>query len=1489
MRLKRFIFLCQLVVILLAAAAAAQFPSSPSLQGVVLDLHGQPVAAATVTLSGNSGANKVKTNEKGEYVFPRLKKGEYKITASAPGFKTFETDVSLIANVNLEVDLPLTPQLDAQPADIPATNAPITNVPGNAPVEAPPATIPSTPAPAEPATHEQTPAPAPIAAAAAPQTKISGASLSGSVTDQSGAVIPNVTVTISNGAGFKQTVLTNDQGIYNLGGLAAGNYDLTFSLTGFRNLPMQGVMLSAEQSLTLDAALEPAGAVTEVNVQDQKGSEVETETSQITGTITQKELTDIGLNGRNFTQLIALAPGVSNQTGQDEAKVGVSGSVKYSVNGGRVEYNSFDVDGADVMNTGINGSNSTLIVYPSLDAIQEVNVLTSNYGAMYGRSASGTVLVTTKSGGSQWHGGGYEFLRNEAFNARNYFDQTTSAPLYRRNDFGFTLGGPIYKNKTFIFLSEEFRYEKSPNDLFPDFNQAVPSLAERSGNFSDVCPLAAPGSSISFSRALYPDCPTEGPDATKLGNYLTYQGNQLPVLDPNATAILGTGVIPAPNSTTGCNSSVGSCYNEVVSPPTQWREDLFRLDHNITANMRATFRYIHDSWNTTVPVPEWGYVTNSFPTVENRFIGPGTSMVARLTNTLSPSLLNEFVAGYVDSNITLSDTNGPGAQLQRPSLTMGYLFNNGFGGKVPGIVIGGSNAAYGGSGFSVDSGYMPWHHTDPTYSLSDGLSKVVGKHDLQFGLQLIYYQRNQTNNAIGAASGDLQGLLSFSNENSEFTTGNAFADFLKGGIQSFQQDSAQLVYYQRYKIAEPYFQDDWKVTHRLTVNLGLRMSLFGNWYENNHNAYNWEASAYQSSLAAQAKVDPQSGVLLNNIKGTGYLQPIPLNLGNLDPRITNGLVRCGVNGMPAGCMQSHLFNPAPRVGFAWDPRGNGKTSIRGGYGIFFEHGTGNEANTGSLEANAPLVLTMNQNFPFGYACIGGVGTGCSGAGAYPLNVTSIPTKTVWPYVQQWSLSLQQQLPDDIIASVAYVGSKGTHLTAQLQINQLAPPPTGPDNGIFLNGNPFAAHEPLLPAVGFNAGDCSQFNGTNFTLLNGITVTPQEPAFLNLEAACAGTSTLFPDANALRTYAPGLGKILSLQNIADSQYHALQMTLRRTKGPLTLAASYSYSHSLDDSSDRSNGDVMNAYDIKQSWASSDFDQRHLLNLAYVYQPRHFANDIGQLGKFFKDALSWDDGSKPQASQDHAKDTKPLVTSESGWVHQVLDDWEISGITAFQSGTPYSVINGGGNTGVAAVDNAGVLNGAGIESYPDVVGDPRARAPIGAVNPQSIGPVFGNAAAFVAPQGLTFGDAGRNLMNNPHTLNFNMSLLKRFKLTESNQLEFHADAFNIFNHTQFRVYDPNLGNRANNTVSCYGPGPYTVTGGNGQPPLIAAGQSLTGANFSAAGGSDQVTSKETVETPNGPVTEYITSTVAVNCLTGSAFLHPVDAHRPRTLQLGLKWSF
>jgi hypothetical protein len=1288
------------------------------------------------------------------------------------------------------------------------------------------------------------------------QPAVNLATLQIKVTDSAGSLLAGAAVTVTNAAGTASSAPTDADGKLVLRGLAPGSYDISVTSAGFVDFKILGFSVTAWEGNNLEVQMHPAGETTEVEVHGQSATQIETENSELAGVITQQQVQTIGLNGRNFAQLITLTPGVSNQTQQDEAKVGVVGSAKYSVNGGRVEYNSFDVDGSDVLNTSIAASrgHTTLTVYPSLDAISETKVLTSNYGAQYGRSASGTILVTTKSGGAAFHGNAYEFMRNEKFNARGFKDPAGPAPLYRRQDFGFTLGGPIFlpkryninKDKSFFFFSEEVRLEQSPTS----FAQAVPSLNEREGNFSDVCPA----SGVSYSAKNYPDCPTTNNGGLQI----------MPVvpIDPNADAILHSNLIPIANSSTGCAFSLSiapssdpatwPCYNITVSPSTYWREELFHLDHNLNPNVKVSFRYIHDSWNTIVTTPQWQYGgnANSFPTVMNRFIGPGLSLVAHLTTMKSStSLVNDYSVSFVTQHITLADLNGPGANLTRPSQLdatcgtgigscgIGSIFP-GSGGKIPGINLGGSNSAYGGTGFLADTSFMPWRNADPTITLRDDLSKEIRKHLLRVGVLFLDAQQSELSSATGANTGNVQGLVSFTNVSNPSTTNNAFADFLVpssfnrdndtssgGAIVTYQQDSAQAIYSNRYSVTEPYLQDDWRVSARLTLNLGLRLSLFGNWTPNGSAIYNFVPAKFNTALASTLQVDPNFGYVKDASSGAAILA----NAQSPDPRTINGLMKCGTDGVPVSCMSSHTFNWSPRIGFAWDPTGKGNTSIHAGYGVFFEHGTGDEANSGSLTGSAPLVQSMTENAPqgneFRWECIDGMAPGCAATvpagAAFPLDVSAIPTKAIWPYVQQWSLSAQQQIGRDTVATLAYVGSKGTHLATVRQLNQFDPVPA-------LN-NYFGPHEPFSIAGGECGGVFPVSPPNPFITANGYRYYPGDPAYLNLEIAC--TTGINP--NSLRRF-PGYGRILSIENLANSSYNALQFTVHHVSGPWNLGITYSYSHSIDEASDRFESALGNSLSPKTNRANSDFDERQIFNLSYVYKLQ-----IVKLMQSLVDRGQCNDDDQP-CQKKHPKGS----SHPPAYLVKALGGWELSGLTSYESGTPFTVINGGSGL-ISALDNAGVANGLGVNSYPDTV-KPLGLGPCNDYSVSNgtslvLGPLLGDRCRFVAPRGLTFGNAGRNYMNNPARFNTDVALHRYFKTLHQSHLEIRAEAFNLFNHPEYRIFDPEKGNTPSNTISCYGD-----------------------ANDSYSAG-------------------------ASSCNPGNSFLHPVDAHRPRTVQLGMKMDF
>jgi hypothetical protein len=1187
-------------------------------------------------------------------------------------------------------------------------------------------------------------------------------SITGTVRDSSDAVIPNAKISVDNSEhGIHRTTRSDSAGDYLVQGLGEGTYRVTISAPGFETYVAANMVIRVAQNARVDAKLKVGSQSTEVEVQGSAAGTIETQSSELSTTITSNQISQLELNGRSFVQLIELSPGVSNQTGQSEGVTGPGGSVSYSVNGGRTEYNNWEIDGGDVLDS---GSMSNLNVFPNVDALDQVQVFTSSYDAQYGRSGSGAIEAVTKSGTNKIHGEAFEYLRNQFFNAANYFNpQGQPIGAYKKHDFGGTLSGPIViphlyngHDKSFFFFSEELRRENVPGF----YNTAIPTAAERGGDFSAVCPTAGtvfyrtPPANASSNFVTYPDCPAYASDSANDGGFIGFANNNLSTYIDQSNAGAFLKLIPLPNTT---DASSGLPYfREPAGAPYTWHEELFKIDHQFNPKLHVSYRFIHDTpvvtYLTSTP-----WASSNLPGIPGHELEPGVSQVFNLQWTPSSTLTNELMIGYGANHISITNTTNAGAL---PSgLTMTGLFNNGFGGKIPSFNIGGG-VSYG--GLNQDAGPVPFYNSNPTYTYRDTVTKLLHKHNLKTGF---YFTANQKNED---AELNTQGYLGFSgNGGSYFTapqvyggipsTGNSFADFLVGDIATYSQSNQEPKYHFKFKIFEPFIQDDWHVSRKLTLNLGLRMSMFGLYTEENKLAYNFDPSKYNA--ANMPTVDPDTGQL---DFGPGQ------SINNL-----SGIVQCGSGGVPDGCMKGHIWNPAPRIGFAYDPWGDGKTAIRAAYGIFYEHTNGNEANAESLEGQPPLVLTPIQFYIQGYNQIGG--------GVYfPLYPNSIPaTQVTWPYMQQYHFDIQRQLMKDTIATISYVGSKGTHLTLQNDLNQL--------HDLAPANNPFPKGVPIIDSI------CEAAGNGDTPYVNGTPIVGD--ALLHLNIACGNV-----DPDNYRENYPGWSTITGIGLGASSNYNALQVSGRRTATNLEVTLAYTYSHAIDNESDRYDGNFVDTYNLKNNRSSSNLDQRHILNISYIY-------------------------------------TLPKLQGRSHLTRLTLGGWQWSGITEMQTGKPFSIVNGG------YYDNAGVANGNGTGSYVDFAPGVSRTHIVGQKHQAGIyGPLLFNPAAYNAPQGLTFGDSGRNSLFGPRTTNYDMGIFKRFPTGDHLTTEFRLEAFNVFNHTQFTS--------VNNSPGCFLP--------NGSYQYNAGADTCVDGN-------------------------------AAEGYLPSGFLHPNGVHDPRLLQFALKLLF
>ncbi len=958
--------------------------------------------------------------------------------------------------------------------------------------------------------------------------------ISGVVSDASNAVVPNATVVVHNNATNLdiRTVTTSSNGEYVATNLPAGTYTVTVQGAGFQTWTSRNVILNVAEKRSLDVQL-TVGKVAETVEVSSSTQPVETTSAEQSQTITGTQVRELELNNRNFQQLVALQPGVSANWG-DEPGFGINTTTTVTVNGARTTANNWTVDGADINDS---GSNATLLNVPSIDAIQEFTLQRSNYDASSGRSGGGQVLVATKSGTSDYHGSVYEFFRNDYLNANSYFGNATDSarPIERYNDYGFTVGGPVWipklmdrkKSKTFFFWSEEWRKVSSPgSNTFTN----LPTPAELGGTFTGLAADPTP-----FLNN--PACGTVTPVGTGAATTYNLQLNLSTsgCYSQNAKAYVNSIFSKYPANLNGTD------YYYAYSAQNNFHQDIIRVDQVINDKIRFYGRYMHDDAPENKPLGLWGSYTN-FPGVASDTLdAPGKNVVGDLTWTITPRFTNEVEYVYTWGGINITEAGILDSSAFTSQLTNNWSFKDPYGR--------GPNLGIEGAGYAAGPGNAPYSERNVDQSIIDNASYVVGPHALRFGFSLQAMEKTEN-----ATSGDA--AFNFSNAYATVGTSQVvalpgLAQFLLGQNGGYSQASKDTIPDLHYKNIEFYVQDDWKVTRRLTLNLGLRYSYFPTPIDLGNTLVNFSPLVFQSSLAPM--IDPNTGSMIagQGINASNYANGLIFPVGatctaakaiasNATCSPYGATINPGTNG-----------NVAPRFGFAWDPFGRGKTAVRGGYGLFYDR-----TLNGIFEQNAfgdpPLV--QFSNIPAGPFdnILAGTAAGPS-LGTSGLTASGSPA---WhtPYYSAFNLSVQQEILPNTKLEVAYVGGLGTHLLGDVDLNQ-----------------------PLLAT--------------------------------RLEAA---NQTGAVNINALRPY-PGFGRITSRDPEFTSNYNSLQITLnRQVSRGLNVGVAYTWSKNLTTNTDDRGALANNTYDLKMDYGPSGYSTPQILVFNYVYDLPWYKGQQGFVG-------------------------------------------------------------------------------------------------------------------------------------------------------------------------------------------------------------------------------------------------------------------------------------
>ena len=967
------------------------------------------------------------------------------------------------------------------------------------------------------------------------QVAAAGAIL-GTVTDASGAIVPDAEVTATNeGTQQSRTVQTNAQGFYSIESLLAAKYDVTVKKTGFQTYAAQNVTVDAGLRVQVNVALQIGTEATKIQVQAEPVA-VETASSESGGVIASQQIENFALNGRNFQMLAMLVPGVNNTNGaQEMGGGGLTQGNTISVNGVGREFTNFLQDGVFNMNTGCQcGVNIT----PPIDTISEFRIVKDNFSAKYPLSGSANVMVETKSGSNTFHGAAYEYLRNDIFDARNFFDGSEKAPL-RQNIFGFQVAGPIRKNKTFFMASEDWRKRSVGQTL----RGAFPDQAIRGGDFTNSGTLGTGGlklsaSAIQLENKLHPgvNCII---DPTHLNPAC---------FDPNSVALMNK-FWPLPN-----NPGAGFLnYLNNGAEIFPQRDDTYRVDQYFSERFALMGRVSYETATDTPAAETWNSLVG--PTLGQKIKTTGFNALLRFTANISPKTINQVTYGqtYDKPRLTVTGATLPSdVSLQLPFKDQNPL--------VPNVSISGNWQGLGAYSLPVTA-------SDGEGTFSDDFSHVAGSHVLQAGVLYIFGIKRQN------FYSNTHGSYNFSGVH----TNDPMADYLLGLDATFYQASAQREGYYRYKQAEAYFQDDWKVTKRLTLNIGLREV----WYSpDTISNLPWTDFDPNTFDPAKAPVVQPNGNFLTNAAG------VPINqAGQPVPNyLVNGLAFAGKNGVPEGIYKSRVWNLGPRVGFAYDVFGDGKTSVRGGFGIGYSRTP--FSNYGSLN-NPPFITSVNLiNTTMSQPAIAGGETA-------PITGSSLnfigPPNALYKPVQlnTWSFTVERELTQRGVLSVAYVGSSAHNLPGLFDYNAPVPVarPSVNDPACLLPGQ-------SIPSGGFQFDPC---------LNASVTSKDYTRPYRGWSSINTGNN------DAAANYR------------GNSNYNSLQVGWRYASDHLTFTLAYTFSKALSDvanrgfqSNSQTGAGAQNPRDYSKEYGPVGYDRTHIFTSGYIYDLPFLRNQRGILG-------------------------------------------------------------------------------------------------------------------------------------------------------------------------------------------------------------------------------------------------------------------------------------